>query len=746
MKKLLFLGLLALFSSEVISQTIAQIRNSPLSSIVTVRGVVVNGPELGGIRYLQDGTAGISIYGSNISSIQRGDSVVATGTLTSYNNLLEITPVSSFTVLNSNNPITVTAIQTSQIAEALEGELVRIDSCQFNTPGGTFSGNTNYQMSKNGQSFTIRIGNNNPLVGSVIPAGVLNLQSVLSQFCGSPASGCTTGYQLLPRDANDIINTANIYLTQLPALSNINPSGFTLTWATNVAGNPSFVRYGRTPQLEQGIVSASGAAAPSANLSGLQAGQIYYVKAFSVLGTDTASSPIRVYATQSAQSGPIRAYFNRDVDTSVATLEPAVYLPNDIADTLAAYIDRCQQTLDIAIYNWDGVTNQGARIVQAVNDAYARNVKVRIIFDGSTNNSSYQMLNLNIPVVASPQGANYTIMHNKFVIMDANSVDPRKSVVWTGSTNWTVTQLTTDANNVIVFQDQAIARAYTLEFNEMWGDTLPGSAAVPANAKFGSFKTDNTPHEFNVGGKRVEVYFSPSDGVNSKILNTINTANQSLEFCQMLITRSDLSSRISNVVSTAGIQPNSYGLLDDTSGTSAVNAYNLLNTALGNHFQLDQHGWILHHKYLVVDQNASASDPVVLTGSHNWSTSADTRNDENTVVVHDARLANLYHQEFVRRWAERNDPTAGLAQFSLGQGFSLFPNPAQEQAWVRFEESNPEPATLIMHDLLGQPLWKRNLYGTLKGQAIRIDGLSTGCYLITLTQGNKRISQKLFVP
>jgi phosphatidylserine/phosphatidylglycerophosphate/cardiolipin synthase-like enzyme len=136
----------------------------------------------------------------------------------------------------------------------------------------------------------------------------------------------------------------------------------------------------------------------------------------------------------------------------------------------------------------------------------------------------------------------------------------------------------------------------------------------------------------------------------------------------------------------------------------------------------------------------------VLTGSHNWSTSADTRNDENTVVVHDARLANLYHQEFVRRWAERNDPTAGLAQFSLGQGFSLFPNPAQEQAWVRFEESNPEPATLIMHDLLGQPLWKRNLYGTLKGQAIRIDGLSTGCYLITLTQGNKRISQKLFVP
>ncbi len=746
MKKLLLLGLLALFSSEAICQTIAQIRNSPLNSTVTVRGVVVNGPELGVIRYLQDGTAGISIYGSNISSIQRGDSVVATGTLTSYNNLLEITPVSSFTVLNSNNPISVTSIQTAQIGEALEGELVRIDSCQFNTPGGTFSGNTNYQMSKNGQSFTIRIGNSNPLVGSVIPAGVVNLQAVLSQFCSNPATGCTTGYQLLPRDANDIINTATIYLTQLPAVSNINPSGFTLSWATNVAGNPSFVRYGRTPQLELSSTTASGGATPSANLNGLQAGQIYYAKAYSVLGTDTASSPLRVYATQSAQSGPIHAFFNRDVDTSAATVEPALYLPFDIADTLAAYIDRCQQTLDIAIYNWDGTTNQGARIVQAVNEAYARNVKVRIIFDGSTNNSAYQMLNLNIPVVPSPQGSNYTIMHNKFVIMDANSTNPSKAVVWTGSTNWTVGQLTVDANNVIVFQDQAMARAYTLEFNEMWGDTVPGSAAVPANAKFGSFKTDNTPHEFNVGGKRVEVYFSPSDGVNTKILNTISTANHDLEFLQMLITRSDLSSRIANVVSTAGIQANSYGLLDDTSGTSAVNAYNTLSNALGSNFQLDQHGWILHHKYLIVDQGLPSSDPLVLTGSHNWSTSADSRNDENTVVVHDARVANLYHQEFVRRWAERNDPTAGLANVSSEEGFALYPNPAFEQAWVRFEKSNPQPATLTLHNLLGQPLWTRHLSGTGKGQTVRIEDLNPGCYLITLKQGNQRITQKLFVP
>ena len=54
----------------------------------------------------------------------------------------------------------------------------------------------------------------------------------------------------------------------------------------------------------------------------------------------------------------------------------------------------------------------------------------------------------------------------------------------------------------------------------------------------------------------------------------------------------------------------------------------------------------LHHKYAIVDHASPANDPVVITGSHNWSSSAENVNDENTVIVHDARVANLYHQEF----------------------------------------------------------------------------------------------------
>ena len=55
---------------------------------------------------------------------------------------------------------------------------------------------------------------------------------------------------------------------------------------------------------------------------------------------------------------------------------------------------------------------------------------------------------------------------------------------------------------------------------------------------------------------------------------------------------------------------------------------------------------------MVVDQSLPGSDPVVLTGSHNWSASAEDRNDENTIIVHDATIANIYYQNFVKRFTD----------------------------------------------------------------------------------------------
>jgi phosphatidylserine/phosphatidylglycerophosphate/cardiolipin synthase-like enzyme len=52
----------------------------------------------------------------------------------------------------------------------------------------------------------------------------------------------------------------------------------------------------------------------------------------------------------------------------------------------------------------------------------------------------------------------------------------------------------------------------------------------------------------------------------------------------------------------------------------------------------------MHNKILVIDAEGTA--PQVVTGSMNWSTAGDERNDENTLIVHDGEMAMAYAAGF----------------------------------------------------------------------------------------------------
>jgi phosphatidylserine/phosphatidylglycerophosphate/cardiolipin synthase-like enzyme len=97
----------------------------------------------------------------------------------------------------------------------------------------------------------------------------------------------------------------------------------------------------------------------------------------------------------------------------------------------------------------------------------------------------------------------------------------------------------------------------------------------------------------------------------------------------------------------------------------------------------------LHHKYAIIDQSQPLSDPQVVTGSHNWSNTAETTNDENTLVIHDARLANLFYQEFVGL-LESVGVFIGVEDVVTGQTIMhVFPNPAQDRWTLAFEPGFP---------------------------------------------------------
>ena len=408
-------------------------------------------------------------------------------------------------------------------------------------------------------------------------------------------------------------------------------TSFTLSWTTDLASD-GIVEYGLTEALGSTATGATGTADHSVDLTGLEAGQIYYARAISTLPDgESAASPIRPYATVSGSSGDIHVYFNGTVDASAATDEVAMSLGTDLNDTVAAWILSAQHTLDVAAYNLNDQT-----LIAAFNDATANGVEIRWIYEGQNANTGLGALDEVIPTHPRTDGEG-SGMHNKFIIGDAEYTE--SAFVLTGSTNLTTGNLVQDLNNVIVFEDQSLARAYTIEFHEMWGSDGPTPDA--ANAKFGPDKSWNTPSNFLIGGSPVELYFSPSDGTTNAIRQEIEAADSEFEFALLAFTRDDLGDAIADLGESFFVNP--IGAIEqvNTTGSEFDNLQNSGVQVYAHNVSPD-----LHHKYAIVDHASPNFDPVVITGSHNWSSSAENVNDENTVIVHDARVANLYHQEF----------------------------------------------------------------------------------------------------
>jgi phosphatidylserine/phosphatidylglycerophosphate/cardiolipin synthase-like enzyme len=628
------------FTLPVSGQTISisDARSQGAGSNVTISGILTNGSELGTIRYIQDGTGGMAIYSYSFSQVaKRGDSVTVAGTIKDYNNLLELDPVSSWDIHSSGHEMPAPPIiSPGEMGESYESELVRIEDVTFQDGGTTFSSGT-YSFSDGAESGIIYIRNNHPLIGTLIPTGQVSLVGICHHFYDT--------YELLLRDQNDIFSGTSINLTGPVSLSNLTQSGFTLSWTTDVPGT-SELKYGHTPELELGILTdPASTTAHDLTISGLSPADLVYVQVFSYDGNDTAWSGLLTYITQSASTGEMIVYFNRQVDHSVSSGVDAIPLEQTLDDTLIAYLGRAKYSIDFTIYNFNnsGISN----ISQALNNAHNRGVQVRVVYDSNTDNAGIDELDVGIGKIASPVSSypDYGIMHNKFIVIDAGSADPNDAIVWTGSTNFTNSQINTDPNNVVIIQDQSLARVYTLEFEEMFGTS--GLQPDPGNARFGPDKLDNTPHELVIGGKRVECFFSPSDGTNARILNAILSAGDDLSAATMIPTRTDLGYAIRDASedgAEAKVLVNS-----DTDPNMETNI-TTLSVALGGNFRKTGESGIMHHKYLIADQSNPDSDPLVLTGSHNWSNSAEYRNDENTIIVHDATIANIFYQEFTERF------------------------------------------------------------------------------------------------
>ncbi len=447
----------------------------------------------------------------------------------------------------------------------------------------------------------------------------------------------------------------------------------------------------------------------------------------------------------------IKVFFNHPVDTTRSTGVKATYITNSLSDTMSAYIDRAKYTVDIAQYDYTARNSGGVgKFATAINNAYARGVKVRWICDGSAPNSGLNLLNSNIPTLGSPTGGNYNIMHNKFIVIDVNAPDSNDAIVWTGSADWSDYMNTGDYNNDLSIQSKQLAIIYTQEFDIMWGDSTHGSQPNATKSKFGPYKTKVANHLVSVGGSVIEVYFSPTDSVNKQILSHIATANTDIYSAMYAFSEDVDATAIVNTVKNGAFAA---AVMDQYS--LQYGAFSILSNYLAANITIYTGNDIYHDKYLIVDPSNPCSDPLVLTGSHNWTATANSTNDENTIIIHNDTIANMYYQSFAEDFFVISGNILDTVHLACALGvesvsadnisLNTYPNPYTDKTVISYTLLQDEKVTVSAFDIMGQKVC------TLAGgemqaagnHQLEFSGVSAGVYVLKIQAGNNSLVKKL---
>lgn len=110
----------------------------------------------------------------------------------------------------------------------------------------------------------------------------------------------------------------------------------------------------------------------------------------------------------------------------------------------------------------------------------------------------------------------------------------------------------------------------------------------------------------------------------------------------------------------------------------------------------------LHHKFAIVDPGTPQA--TVITGSHNWSSSANHINDENLLIIRNGRVVDHFVREFERLMAEARFGPSRRLQQQAEERARLCPSPVpvalSSSVRVSGTESLAEPELLEVEVIL----------------------------------------------
>jgi len=188
---------------------------------------------------------------------------------------------------------------------------------------------------------------------------------------------------------------------------------------------------------------------------------------------------------------------------------------------------------------------------------------------------------------------------------------------------------------------------------------------------------------------KTEVYFSLYDNPQKEIIKNINQAEAFINIAMYIFTDREIAIPLAKA-HERGVKVRLYLDKDQVDYKYSQSRFLVQK---GIKTRISSNNYMMHHKFAIIDNR------LLLTGSYNWTFSANNRNDENLMVIDDPEIIEIFRNQFINLWTNKFSPerTRQLYETAKVELLPTFPAPAKtEEKVININTASQEELTSIL--------------------------------------------------
>ena len=385
---------------------------------------------------------------------------------------------------------------------------------------------------------------------------------------------------------------------------------------------------------------------------------------------DTGDHDVYFNNGAAASQEYVRRFGNKRPDPDLPADKPIFdWLSRGLYEAMVNFVQSCvphQHKLRIAAYEFNYEP-----FLQVLKKAKADGVDVQIVYDrrgddpGNANETAVNNVGIAGICTKRTQGKDF-ISHNKFMVkLDGNN----PVSVWTGGTNFSIGGIFGHSNVAHVVEQGPVAEQYFEYWKDLQADPLEAAIRneteainqvppIPVAAGTATiFSPRNSLDALNFYGKLAKtakdgLFMTFAFGLNNIFKDVYKTSTAKVRFALLEKKTRPMGTKTPAEEAAKAAEEQ---IIQDLRNMPE-NVFAIGNLITTNKFD----GWVkesltnlnknvkyIHNKFMLVDP--LGEDPIVITGSANFSNASTTDNDENMLIIRgNKRVADIYIGEFMR--------------------------------------------------------------------------------------------------